>query len=231
MLECFTAERPALRNSELADRVGISRSTAHRYATTLMKLGYLEQDHKRRYRFAPGARQPDTNAIETIRRAHPARAILEDLRSQTGHTISLGMLDGDRAVYIHRLHAHRTGQFEADGNLTVGTSVPARDTAIGKALLSCLLNSELQNLLPAIDFHDQLSPTHMDGYDTNEINTELKTIADVKRVIEDGIATGETACARSNRRATHALDRQTHPRRGTHSTRQHPHGRGTLGEL
>jgi hypothetical protein len=31
MLECFTAEQPALRNKDLADRVGISRPTANRY--------------------------------------------------------------------------------------------------------------------------------------------------------------------------------------------------------
>lgn len=197
MLECFTAEEPVLRNSELADRVGISRSTAHRYATTLVELGYLEQDHKRRYRLARGAGQPGMSVIDTIRRAHPARAILEDLRSKTGHTISLGMLDGERAVYIHRLHGHRTGQFEADGDLMAGASVSVHDTALGQALLSCLLDSELQGVLPVIEFRDQLSPTRMDGYDTDEIEVELKTAADVRRAVEEGIATGETARARS----------------------------------
>lgn len=195
MLECFTVEQPVLRNSELADRVGISRPTANRYARTLVELGYLEQDDKRRYRLARGAGQSGMNAIETIRRAHPARAILEDLRARTGHTISLGMLDGERAVYIHRLHGHRAGQFEADGNLMVGASVPVRDTAIGKALLSCLLDSELQCLLPEIELRD--SATRMEEYDIGEINVKLKTVAAVKRAIEDGIATSETIRARA----------------------------------
>jgi DNA-binding IclR family transcriptional regulator len=158
---------------------------------------WLEQDHKRRYRLARGAGQPGMNAIDTIRRAHPARAILEDLRSQTGHAINVGMLDGERAVYIHRLHGHRTGQFVADGDLMVGASVSVHDTALGKALLSCLLDSELQGVLPVIEFRDQLSPTGMDGYDTDEIEVELKTAADVQQAIEEGIAISETARARS----------------------------------
>jgi DNA-binding IclR family transcriptional regulator len=37
ILESFTAQRPVLRISELADIVGISRSTTHRYASTLVK--------------------------------------------------------------------------------------------------------------------------------------------------------------------------------------------------
>jgi DNA-binding IclR family transcriptional regulator len=162
-----------------------------------VELGYLEQDHNRRYRLAPGARQSGMNAIETIRRAHPARAILEDLRAQTGHTVSLGMLDGERAVYIHRLHGHSAGQFEADGNLMAGASAPVRDTAIGNALLSCLLDSELERLLPVTEFRDQLSPTRMDELDIDEIDAELKTAIDVELAIDDGIATSETACSRS----------------------------------
>jgi DNA-binding IclR family transcriptional regulator len=34
-------------------------------------------------------------------------------------------------------------------------------------------------------------------YGTDEIETELKTVADVKRAVEDGVATSETTRARS----------------------------------
>jgi IclR family transcriptional regulator, pca regulon regulatory protein len=197
MLECFTAEKPVLRISELADMIGISRSTTHRYATTLLELGYLEQDRKRRYRLTRKAGQAGMVVIDTIRRSHPARAILEDLRAQTGHTVSLGMLDGEHAVYIHRLSAHAAGQYDADGDLAVGAHVSVYDTALGKALLSTLLDSELQSLLPVLEFRDELSPTRIDGYDTHEIETELQIAAEIERVTEDGIATCETVDARS----------------------------------
>src|SRR5258707_9321372 len=84
ILECFTVERSTLGVSEIADMVELSRSTAHRYAATLVVLGYLEQDGKRRYRLSRRAAGPGMAMIDTIRRETPAAlTILEDLREQT----------------------------------------------------------------------------------------------------------------------------------------------------
>jgi IclR family pca regulon transcriptional regulator len=139
MLGCFSADRPVLRISELADMLDLSRSTIHRYAITLVVLGYLEQDDKRRYRLTHHAARPGMALIDTIRLEIPAAGtILEDLREETGHTVSMGVLDGTRVLYIHRLFAHGAGQYEADLELGVGAHVPAHCTAIGKALLASL---------------------------------------------------------------------------------------------
>lgn len=190
MLECFTAERPVLRISELADMVGISRATTHRYASTLVSLGRLEQDDKRRYRLARSAARPGTALIETIRLKYPARTVLEDLREQTGYTASMGMLDGSRALYIHSLHGHGAGQYEADRNISVGAYVSAQDTAIGKALLSCLLASELQSLFPAIQF-GHVPDVNSDAQKTEAIEAELRLVTEIERAARDGIAVHE----------------------------------------
>jgi IclR family pca regulon transcriptional regulator len=50
ILAFFTPEQPSLRLAEIADGLGLSRSTTHRYAATLVALGYLEQGAGRRYR-------------------------------------------------------------------------------------------------------------------------------------------------------------------------------------
>ncbi len=186
MLECFTAERPVLRISELADMVGISRSTTHRYASTLVSLGLLEQDEKRRYRLTRAAARPGMALIDTIRLEYPARTVLEDLREQTGYTTSMGMLDGSRTLYIHRLHGHRAGQYEADRNMSAGAYVPAQDTAIGKALLSCLLASELQSLFPVIE-SSYVPGLNSDAQKT-EVEAELRLIAEIERAARDRIA-------------------------------------------
>jgi IclR family transcriptional regulator, pca regulon regulatory protein len=148
MLGCFTADRSVLRISELADMLDRSRATTHRYAVTLLELGYLEQDDKRRYRLTHHAARPGMAFIDTIRLETPAAAtILEDLRDQTGHTVSMGVLDGTRVLYIHRLFAHGAGQYEADLELGVGAHVPAHCTAIGKALLASLGEPEQFDVL------------------------------------------------------------------------------------
>jgi DNA-binding IclR family transcriptional regulator len=128
--------------------IGLSRSTTHRYASTLVALGYLEQDNKRRYRLSHVASRPGVSVIETLRAETPeAREVLEGLRDRTGHTVSMAALEGTSAVYIHRLFAHGTGQYEADLDLRVGAHVPLHCTAIGKALLASLSEPEQRELL------------------------------------------------------------------------------------
>lgn len=136
---CFTAEQQVLGIAELADLVKVSRSTTHRYAATLVELGCLEQDPSRRYRLARGITGAGAAFIDTLRLETPAaRKILEDLREETGHTASIGVLDGTRVLYVHRLFAHGTGQYKADLGLGIGAFVPAYCTAIGKVLLASL---------------------------------------------------------------------------------------------
>lgn len=147
ILECFTDERQILGIAEMADMVGVSRSTTHRYALTLVELGRLEQDNKRKYRLAANAAQPGMAVIGRLRLESPPRTILKDLRAETGHTVSVAVLDEGTAIYVHRVLAHGAGQYEADGNLGVGARVPLDSTAVGRALLASLPKGEFNELL------------------------------------------------------------------------------------
>ena len=50
ILERFSPRERVLGVSELADRLGMTRSTTHRYVVTLEKLGFLVQMSGRKYR-------------------------------------------------------------------------------------------------------------------------------------------------------------------------------------
>jgi DNA-binding IclR family transcriptional regulator len=147
MLECFMADRAALGIFELADLLGLSRSTTHRYAITHLALGNLEQGNKRRYSLACGAAEPGTKLIETINHTLKARTVVEGLRNETGHTVSLGVLHDARVVFIERLHGHKRGQYQADHDLRIGANVPLYCTALGKALLTDLTCNQRSELL------------------------------------------------------------------------------------
>lgn len=190
IIESFTASRPALRISELADIVGISRSTTHCYATTLVELGYLQQDSKRRYRLTRDAARAGMAAIDRVRQETAARAILEELRDQTGHTVSAGLLDGARVLYVVRLYGHRAGQFEADGDLGVGAHVPAYSTAVGKALLASLLDSEFRSLLTSM---------RPNGAEPNTAPTETSLAEEIEGVRKNGIASSDGEYAKGGR--------------------------------
>lgn len=190
ILECFTAERPTLRISELADMIEVGRSTTHRYAMTLAALGYLEQDDKRRYRLAHRAARSGLTVIATIRLEIPALTILEKLREETGHTVSMGVLDGDRVLYTHRLFGHHAGQYEADLGLGVGAHVPLHCTALGKALLASLDADELGTAVARLKLR-RCGP--------NSILTKKGLLGEVERIRGDGLAIGDEELARGVR--------------------------------
>jgi IclR family transcriptional regulator, pca regulon regulatory protein len=150
ILESFSREHHEFGIAALADIVGISRSTTHRYATTLVALGYLEQNAKRRYRLATRAADPGSAAIAVVRQQVHARAVLWELREQTGHTVSMGVLNEARVIYVHRLFGHRSGQHAIDADLGVGASVPAHCTALGKVLLASLSDAERREVLAGL---------------------------------------------------------------------------------
>jgi IclR family pca regulon transcriptional regulator len=147
VLECFSGERVAIGVSALAERIGMSRSGAYRHASTLLALGFLEQDGRHRYRLSHGAAEAGMSVLGVIAARSGSRAILAQLRDQTGHTASLGVLDGQHVTYVQRAHGHRRGQYEADMGLGAGAHVPPHCSALGKAMLASLPEERLHELL------------------------------------------------------------------------------------
>jgi IclR family pca regulon transcriptional regulator len=182
VLESFSGERQTLGIADIADIVGVSRSTTHRYAMTLVALGYLEQDAKRKYRLAQHAADAGGAVIGAIRREVAARAVLEELREQIGHTVSMGVLDGARVVYVHRLLAHGAGQYSADHDLGVGAGIPAYCSALGKVLLASISEAERRELLSTIE----LKP-----HGPNTIDRRDELVAELDRISTRGVVVSD----------------------------------------
>ncbi len=136
LLQCFSADWHTLGIAELADMLGLTRSTTHRYALTLVSLGWLEQDSRRKYRLAGGAADVGMAKLALIATSTGSWPVLRELRNQTGHTASLGVLDGLQATYVQHAYGHRRRQHQADGDLGPGAHVRLHSTALGKAMLA-----------------------------------------------------------------------------------------------
>lgn len=144
--QCFDSSE-TLGIVDMADRLGLTRSTTHRYAATLQALGWLEQTQERKYRLSGKASGPGIAVLDEIVLGTDAHRLLNGLRRTVGYTASLGVLDGTRAAYVCRLFAHRRSQYDADCNLRGGAHIPLHCTALGKALLAGLPEAEFQDLL------------------------------------------------------------------------------------
>jgi IclR family pca regulon transcriptional regulator len=136
--------------ADIADELGMSRSTTHRYVITLVALGFLEQGASRKYRL--GLRVTDLgmaalNATGLREHAHP---YLEELRQRTSYSASLGVLDEVEVLYVDRVRSFRRTHALADTERHAGSRVPAHASAIGVLLLANLPDDELRAALAAI---------------------------------------------------------------------------------
>ena len=134
ILGCFTPKRPVLGIADIADELGMSRSTTHRYVITLVALGYLEQGASRKYRLGLRVTDLGMSALNSTGLREHAHPYLEELRQRTSYTTSLGVLDATDVLYIDLIRTYRRGQGKVELNLHGGSRVPAYCTSMGKLL-------------------------------------------------------------------------------------------------
>jgi IclR family transcriptional regulator, pca regulon regulatory protein len=147
ILSCFTAKRPVLGIADIADELGMSRSTTHRYVITLLALGYLEQGASRKYRLGLRVTDLGMSALNSTGLREHAQPYLEELRQRTSYTVSLAVLDGPEILYVDRARSFRRGQDQAGLDVRTGSRLPAYCTAMGKLLLANLPESDQRELL------------------------------------------------------------------------------------
>jgi DNA-binding IclR family transcriptional regulator len=147
MLKCFTPEHPERGIADMAEELDLGRSTTHRYAATLVALGYLEQGPSRKYRLAPRVADVGLSLLDSMAIRQAACEPLRELRARTGRTASLGVLWSTEVAYIDRRRGSLQGQYAVDEGIGVGACLPIHCTAAGKALLALLPAAEQQELI------------------------------------------------------------------------------------
>ena len=170
----FKPATPELGISDLARALGLSRSTSHRYVSTLARLGYLDQNARtRKYRLGPRVLDLGFAAINSMELRQISAPHLQQLADDTGHTVNMAILDGTDIVYIERCRTSQPGQREIDLNLHVGSRLPAYCTSMGKVLLAYLEPERRVKLLETVDFVDR---------GPNTITTRVALDAELERV-------------------------------------------------
>jgi len=140
LLEVLAEEREASL-SALSERLGLARSTAHRLLTTLTARGYTVRNADTGS-YGIGIRSFQVGSA--FRPHHQltalARPIMRELNHQFNETISLAVRDGDEAVFVDVVESNQTLRTFA----RVGARVPLYCTGVGKALLLCAAEGELE---------------------------------------------------------------------------------------
>jgi IclR family pca regulon transcriptional regulator len=178
ILACFTAERPLLGIAELAEMLALSRPTTHRYVSTLVSLGYLEQEASRKYRLALGAIDLGAGLSATGLCMH-ARPHLDDLSQRSGHTAEIAVLDGSEILVLDRVPGARRGRTKTQGSVRTTLRLPAYCTSMGKLLLAYLA-APLQEKL--------ISEMQLAKRGPRTITSTTALIGQLKDVASEGLA-------------------------------------------
>lgn len=177
ILGCFTPKRPVLGIADIADELGMSRSTTHRYVITLVALGYLEQGASRKYRLGLRVTDLGMSALNSTGLREHAHPYLEELRQRTSYTTSLGVLEGTEVLYVDRVRSFRRGPGKGEVHLHTGSRVPAYCTAMGKLLLANLPDAEQRDLIAAMKLTKQGPNTITSKKALREELDEIQTAA------------------------------------------------------
>lgn len=117
--------------AQLAERLGLTRSTTHRLATALIDRRYLTFTPRTGYHFGPKLLELGFIAQQQTDVVQVARPHLEALAATTEDTVHLGVRDGDRALYLDKIPGRRRVEISS----RVGDRQPLTSTGLGKALL------------------------------------------------------------------------------------------------
>jgi IclR family transcriptional regulator, pca regulon regulatory protein len=186
ILSCFTPKRPVLGIADIADELGMSRSTTHRYVITLVALGYLEQGASRKYRLGLRVTNLGMSALNSTGLREHAHPYLEELRQRTSYSTSLAVLDGSDIVYVDRARSFRRGQGKIDLDLHPGSRLPAYATAMGKILLA---------YLPEADQRELLSSIKLSRRGPNTITSKKALREELDEVSQEGFAVNDEELA------------------------------------
>jgi IclR family transcriptional regulator, pca regulon regulatory protein len=182
ILGCFTPERPVLGIADIADELGMSRSTTHRYVITLVALGYLEQGASRKYRLGLRVTDLGMSALNSTGLREHSRPYLEELRQRTSYTVNLAVLDGPEILYVDRARSFRRGQNKIDLGLQPGSRLPAYCTSMGKLLMAYLPENEQRDLIAEIKL-DKRGPNSITS--KKALRTELEHIREENFAVND----------------------------------------------
>ncbi|WP_396909715.1 IclR family transcriptional regulator [Mycolicibacterium sp.] len=144
ILNAFTAEDHELGVTELAERLGLHKSTVHRFMVNLDAAGMVERNPRTgRYRLGMRIFELGGLVKQRMNLWDEALPFLESLVRDTGETGHLAVLDGGEAIYIERVEARRALRVPS----AIGRGYPAHATNLGKVLLADLEGGRLAEII------------------------------------------------------------------------------------
>lgn len=129
--------------TEVSDHLHVSKSTAHRYLTTLEDLDVLRRDDSDSFSLGPKLIELTGAFLSRQDLRNESQASLEVLAGQTEETVHLAIPSGDEVVYIAKVDSPHSVRMASH----IGALNPMHCTALGKAILAHLPPDRVEEII------------------------------------------------------------------------------------
>ena len=133
ILSCFTIQEPVLGVTELAERIGVTKSNIHNILSTFTSMGYLDRLPDGRYTLGLKILEYAFIINQNLGYPNAVYDILVDTAGKTNEIVYFGLPYGTNVLYLYVAHpANRMGVLPYRDIL--GETSPFYCTGIGKAI-------------------------------------------------------------------------------------------------
>ncbi|MCF8108375.1 MAG: IclR family transcriptional regulator, partial [Desulfohalobiaceae bacterium] len=147
------AEHSELSVSQTAKTLGYNRAGAHRFLATLKELGYVDQNKKGHYELTFKILELSTKLASRFEIRKTAMRFMQELSKKYTETINLGFLEGVDVVHLEKINSPEILRIDSE----IGSRAPAQHTALGKAILAFLPESDLDTFWSQAKRHSSTS--------------------------------------------------------------------------
>ncbi len=147
VLECFTIREPELGVTELAEKLGVTKSNIHNIVSTFQQMGYLKRLPNGKYTL--GLKLLEYAFIINQHLGYPKAVydILMETASYTDEIVYFGLPYGTDVLYLYVAHPVARMN-ELPYREILGEKAPLYATGIGKAILAHLPEEEWPSRIP-----------------------------------------------------------------------------------
>ncbi len=184
VIEIFSERRKRLSITEVAEAASTTKATARRILRSLVASGYADFDGHT-FSLTPRVLRLGYAYLSSQTIIQLAEPVLRELRSKSGLTATMSVLDGEEIVIVARAPANQLVTIRSD----IGSRLPAFCTSMGRAILSGLPDAEMERIIRSKRTKPLTPKTETDPKQLREIVKEIQRrgYSLVDQEIENGL--------------------------------------------
>jgi IclR family KDG regulon transcriptional repressor len=176
VLDSFSLEQPEQGVTEIAERLGINKSTVYNILSTCEAMGYVQQDpHTRRYRLGLHILRLGQVVREGMDLRRVVLPIMERVRDHYREAVHFSVELNGQVVYLETVQPSE----RSVASLTVGKSAYMHCTGVGKAILAHMPLAQAQAII---------SEQGMARYTKNTITDLAELEKELEKIRQQGYA-------------------------------------------